>query len=197
MNKKDLPEYVVVTKTGQRPSILKTPAHNVPFPLTKEDVQDMRTLEAKYEAQEHCAGLAAPQIGIAKKIIVFAAPDEEALHRHHPELTQTMGKTIWFNASYQGIEEAGMYEEYEGCFSVEDLLGPVMRYNQISYDAYDKDGIHYEGTAAGYLARIIQHEIDHINGRLFIDMIPLERCMTRTDYRAMRSKLFRPAKHRK
>ena len=78
-----------------------------------------------------------------------------------------MPKTLWINPSYEPLGEE-MHEDYEACFSVKDIAGLVRRYKQVHYRAYDKDGKLIEGKAEGFLARIIQHEIDHLNGILFL-----------------------------
>jgi len=114
------------------------------------------------------AGVAAVQIGIAKQIIIFSCDNPE-LKKWRPNLTQMMPKTLWINPEYEGVEEAGKDTTYEGCFSVKDTAAIVDRYNKIKYKAFDIDGNPIEGIAEGFLARIIQHEIDHIHGFLCID----------------------------
>jgi len=185
---KALPDYVTINwQTDEVPTVLKTPAHKLSFPLTPEDLNDIKILEAKFDQEGNCSGLAAPQIGIAKQIIVFAAPDNPDLKKWRLDFTQTMGKTIWINPSYKGVG-ADKNEDYEACFSVPEMAGPVMRYKTIRYDAYTIMGKHVEGTAEGFLARIIQHEIDHINGTLFIDYVPDGRLLTIEEYRQKRAK---------
>ena len=70
--KHPLPQYLVADVNGFRPHILTTPAKSLTFPLSVEDKNDIAILEAKYDEESNIAGLAAPQVGIAKKIIVFA-----------------------------------------------------------------------------------------------------------------------------
>ena len=95
-----------------------------------------------------------------------------------------MLKTIWINPKFTGIDEAGYHEDYEGCFSVEGVAGLVKRYKKIKYEAYAADGTPVTGTVEGFLARLIQHEIDHLDGVLFTDIatkiIPI------AEYRQMR-----------
>ncbi len=185
--KKDhLPEYVVADVNGFRPHILITPAKDLTFPLSSEDKNDIKTLEAKYDKESNIAGLAAPQIGIAKKIIIFAADDTPELKKWRQDFTQSMPKSLWINPSYEGIKEQGKNEDYEGCFSVKDFTGPVTRYKKINYRAFDIEGNFIEGIAEGFLARIIQHEIDHVNGKLFIDYVPVEKRIPIEEYRKMR-----------
>jgi peptide deformylase len=184
---KPLPDYSVVNlATNQKPAVLITPAQCLSFPLTPEDINDVKILEAKFDEEKNCAGLAAPQIGIPKQIIVFAAPENQDLKKWRSDFTQYMDKTIWVNPSYKGIGE-GKKEDYEACFSVLEVAGPVKRYNKIQYSAYILSGELVEGTAEGFLARIIQHETDHVNGKLFIDYVPKDQLMKIDDYRKKRA----------
>lgn len=166
--------------------ILREVAKPIAFPLSVEDQASIDTLEAKFDREENCAGLAAPQIGISKQIIVFAAPDDEKIKKWRPDLTHTMPKTIWINPTYQPVGDE-TYTDYEGCFSVKNLAGPVARYKTISYMAYLPDGTQVKGQAKGFLARIIQHEIDHLNGTCFIDKVPQDKLFSVEEYRRMRA----------
>lgn len=163
-----LPDYIAINDIHEPNAVLKTPAKELSFPLSEEDKHDIKVLEAKFDAEENCAGLAAPQIGIAKRVIVFAAENSEELRKWRPDFTQAMPKTIWVNPSYKSITET-THDDYEGCFSVRDIAGMVRRYQKIRYHAFTPEGKEVTGEAEGFLARIIQHEIDHINGILFVD----------------------------
>lgn len=178
--------YVVFESGKDAPSVLRTKSALLTFPLSVQDMEDVKALEQQFDYEGNCAGLAAPQIGIAKQIIIFAAPDTEELKKWRPDLTQTMPKTIWINAEFEGIASEGMSEDYEGCFSVKDMAASVSRYRKIKYTAYDVKGNKIEGTAEGYLARVIQHEIDHANGVLFVDKAVPGSVMTIEEYRAKR-----------
>jgi len=172
MNEKKLPDYVVFDPktTQQMPEhkILRKEAKVLTFPLAQSDLDDIKTIEKKFDEEKNMAGLAAVQIGIKKQIIIFSC-DDLSIKKFRPDLIQMMPKTIWINPSYTGIEEEGMSEDYEGCFSVKDVVCIVKRYNKIRYKAQDINGNFIEGEAEGFLARIIQHEIDHVKGILCID----------------------------
>jgi peptide deformylase len=171
VNEITLPEYVVCNpvKTTDVPPMLRTPAAPVSIPFNEHDKHDIDMLSRKFDVEENCSGLAAVQIGISKRIIVFATPDNPELKKWRPDLTDMMPKTVWINPKFTGIEEAGYHEDYEGCFSVEGVAGLVSRYKKIKYEAYTPDGEFVTGTAEGFLARLIQHEIDHLDGVLFTD----------------------------
>jgi peptide deformylase len=67
--------------------------------------------------------------------------------------------------------EGELEDDYEGCLSVLDVYGKVPRYNKIRMKALDENGQEVRIKAEGFLARVLQHEIDHLNGKLFIDHI--------------------------
>lgn len=178
-----LPDYVVINGAhATQTEVLRTPATSMIFPLSAADRQILAVLEEKYDQEDNCIGLAAPQIGFGKRVIIFAVNDDPALKQWRPDLTDAMPKTLWINPSYQpvGVEK---HTDYEACFSVEGIAGPVARYTTITYAAYSKEGQKIEGTAKGFLARVIQHEIDHLNGVLFIDLVPKGETMSIEEYR--------------
>lgn len=183
------PDYVVINNDEQseeQRAVLRTPSEKVDFPLSIEDQRLLTILVAKYDGEENIAGLAAPQVGIPKQMIVFAAPDDPELKKWRPDLTQTMDKTIWINPTYDGIGDE-KHEDYEGCFSVHNLAGPVQRFTKIRYTATLPNGTAVTGEAEGFVARIIQHEVDHLKGTLCIDRMPKDKIVTVDEYRQMRA----------
>lgn len=104
-------------------------------------------------------GLAAPQIGISKRIILV---DVEADGKGKVSNLKTYinPEIIWKSKTRQ--------EWYEGCYSTDRVCGVVSRPKSIRVKAYDKNGQKIEEKYTGYVARIFQHEIDHLNGREFI-----------------------------
>lgn len=100
-------------------------------------------------------GLAAPQIGISKRIIICLY--EDVLYEFiNPEIIEHSKERI---------------NDSEGCLSVPDVRGIVPRYKKIKVKAQDRYGNEFEEEYEGFLARIIQHETDHLSGRLFIDIM--------------------------
>lgn len=184
-----LPDYVVYDpQTPPAPAILTQPAQTLTFPLTDLDHQDMAILVTKYEGEENCSGLAAPQIGIAKRMIVFEVKDDPELKKWRPDLTDTMPKSVWINPTYAGVAAEGMHTDYEACFSVLDHAGEVERFNTITYEAYTPEGKRIAGQASGFLARLIQHETDHTHGVLFSDLVKPGELMPLESYRQKRRK---------
>ncbi|MGI4852306.1 MAG: peptide deformylase [Janthinobacterium lividum] len=183
----DLPHYVVINNAEcANREVLTTPAKEVSFPLSAENQTIVDLLVEKFRQEKNCAGLAAPQIGFNCRIIVFSAPDDPKLKKWRPDLSDTMGETLWLNPSYQGLSDK-KFSDYEGCFSVHGLGGPVARFEEISYRAYNAQGKIIEGKAKGFLARIIQHEVDHLNGILFWDLIEKDQLLPIETYRKIRS----------
>jgi peptide deformylase len=106
-------------------------------------------------------GLAAPQIGISKKLVVieYGNEDDETIPKQlfvlaNPEIVDRSEETV------RGVE---------GCLSVPELVGSVDRAKVVTVKAQDHKGKNLKIRAEGWLARIFQHEIDHINGILYTD----------------------------
>lgn len=182
----DLPNYVKIDDLNcENREILHQKAQLVTFPLTDEVKKVLSDLERKFDSEQSCAGLAAPQIGYHYQITIFACPDDPEIKKWRTDLTQTMPKTIWINPSYYPVGEETT-TDWEGCFSVQNHVGRVKRFTKIGYEAILPNGQKVEGIAEGFLARIIQHEIDHLKGVLCIDLAPPHERKTREEYIAMR-----------
>lgn len=110
-------------------------------------------------------GIAAPQVYVSKRVIIVAsrpnprypnAPEMEAIVMINPEILQHSEQTV--------------YGE-EGCLSVENERGQVPRAESISVRYFSLDGVETQSYFSGFPARIVQHEIDHLNGILFVDRL--------------------------
>lgn len=131
------------------------------YPHIKELVADM--FETMHGARG--VGLAAPQIGLSMRLFVI---DATPFDDDEPELKDF--KKVFINACI--LDESG--EEWsfnEGCLSIPDIREDVMRKPVIKISYYDENWKHYEETFSGMAARIIQHEYDHIEGKLFTDKL--------------------------
>lgn len=182
-----LPEYIVYNDPNcLNKEILKTPAKEFMFPLSKEDEDLIDTLVEKFDQEENCLGLAASQIGIGKQVIIFKVLNDPRLKKWRPDLEEGMPKTIWLNPSYEPLTE-DFHEDYEGCFSVSQVAGLIKRYKEIKYRAYDRTGALIEGIATGFLARVIQHEIDHTHGKLCIDFEDPQKLLSIEEYKRRRN----------
>lgn len=131
------------------------------YPHIKELVTNM--FETMYAAKG--VGLAAPQIGLSMRLFVV---DASGFDDEEPELKDF--KKVFINACI--LEESG--EEWafnEGCLSIPDIREDVYRQPKVKMSYYDENWKHHEDTFAGLAARIIQHEYDHIEGKLFTDKL--------------------------
>jgi peptide deformylase len=181
-----LPPYVVINDPDSKnKDVLRTPAKKVTFPLDDKTREVLRHLEEKFDQEENCAGLAAPQIGYNECIFIFAVEEDEDIKKFRPDLSDTMPKSIWINPSWTALSPDTTMD-WEGCFSVADRVGRVPRFSEIAYVAWTPEGKKVEGTARGFLARAIQHEVDHLNGKLFIDHVPEGELLTRDEFRKLR-----------
>ena len=117
-------------------------------------IDDM--FETMYEAQG--IGLAATQVNVHQRLLVIDTSEE----KDSPQ--------IFINPSFEVIEEE-LAEYDEGCLSVPGFYETVARPAGIRVSAQDKTGEHFELEADGLLATCIQHEIDHLDGKLFVDYL--------------------------
>ncbi|MBA3537457.1 MAG: peptide deformylase [Tatlockia sp.] len=137
-------------------------------PVEKFDAALQTLIDDMFETMYHArgVGLAAPQIGIGLRLSVIdiAGDKKTQLVLVNPEI----------------IERIGEVEYEEGCLSVPGAYDKVMRAEKVTIRAYDRFGKVYEMSGDGVLGECFQHEIDHLNGKLFVDLLsPLKRAMAR------------------
>ncbi len=129
-----------------------------------ELIKDMEDMTLEWEAsREHEVGvaLAAIQIDVPLRVVVvrnnFDNKQDKTFRTFiNPVITKYEGELI---------------EDFEGCLSVKDIYGKVPRYHKIRIKALDVSGKEVRFSAEGFLARVFQHEIDHTNGKVFLDHI--------------------------
>ena len=114
-------------------------------------LDDMKETLEKAEG----AGLAAPQLGILRRVVIVMDDDEEYLELVNPVILSAEGEQT----------------EYEGCLSVPDLYGKVRRPNLVTVRAQDRKGNYFELTREGNVARCFCHEIEHLDGHLFTELV--------------------------
>ena len=120
-------------------------------PRVKELIEDM--LDTMYEANG--VGLAAPQVGVLKRIVVIDVTGEDPHILINPRIVETSG------------EQTGA----EGCLSVPGKSGQVTRPNYVKVVALDVDMKEYELEGTELLARAICHELDHLDGHLYVEKV--------------------------
>ena len=107
------------------------------------------------------AGLAAPQIGVGLRVVVF----EVQANPRYP-LAEPVPLTVLVNPEITPLGDE-VAEDWEGCLSVPGLRGLVPRYEHIRYRGLAPDGSAVERTVSGFHARVVQHECDHLDGILY------------------------------
>ena len=113
-------------------------------------------LDDMYETMQSCdgVGLAAPQVGILKRAVVIDVGDGK-IELINPEI----------------VEESGEQTGSEGCLSVPGVFGEVTRPNVVTVKAQDRNGKWFKITGKELLARAFCHEIEHLDGKLFLDRV--------------------------
>jgi peptide deformylase len=124
------------------------------------DVEVRRLVEDLLETMDAArgVGLAANQVGVARRVAVVDA-DGDRFVMIDPTIVETEGRST----------------AEEGCLSIPDIYGDVTRPERVVVEALDLDGNRYRKEATGLKARAIQHEIDHLDGILFLDHLSLIR----------------------
>ena len=107
------------------------------------------------------AGLAAPQIGVDLALVIFGFKHND----RYPD-APAVPETVLLNPSIEPLGDAEE-EGWEGCLSVPGLRGVVPRLARIRYRGFDLDGTPIEREAEGFHARVVQHECDHLIGKLY------------------------------
>jgi peptide deformylase len=135
-------------------------AAEIRSPEVQRLIDDMFDTMHEYQG----VGLAAPQVHVSARVFVAGMspdPDEEPDPDQVPEMA-----LINPEISIVGRETV---EDWEGCLSIPDIRGRVPRARQILVKAYDRTGKRVEIKASNFMARVIQHETDHLDGVLFFD----------------------------
>ncbi len=135
-----------------------------------------------FETMDHAdgVGLAAPQIGLPIRVVVV---DLDVLSEDYPEYKGF--RKAYINAHILEVsgEEVSMEE---GCLSLPGIHESVKRGNKIRVKYLDEDLVEHDEVVEGYLARVMQHEFDHLDGKMFIDHIsPLRKQMIKGKLNAM------------
>lgn len=131
---------------------------------TKQLIDDMKAAALDWEdsrPHEIAVALAAVQINRLQRVVIVRGDFENKEDRSftvliNPEIVKYEGEVV---------------TEHEGCLSVRDIYGAVPRHSKIRLKALDESGQEVRAKAEGFLARVLQHEVDHTNGTCFIDHI--------------------------
>ncbi|MBA2653291.1 MAG: peptide deformylase [Tatlockia sp.] len=159
---------IVTIEQPEYRRVLKEPAEKVLFPLNKEDRELISSMKVKLKDLGG-VGLAAPQVNSSKQIIAIYIPDEARLLRDNVEKSYLMH--ILINPSYEPVKQSETLYDFEACYSVSSKAGKVPRFKEIKLSYYNEVGQYHEQIERGFYARVLQHEIDHLNGVLIIDRL--------------------------
>lgn len=107
------------------------------------------------------AGIAAPQIGVNLRVVIFGFERNE----RYPE-APLVPETVLVNPTIEPLDEE-LVEGWEGCLSVPGMRGLVPRHARIRYTGFDASGAPIDRSVEGFHARVVQHEVDHLDGVLY------------------------------
>jgi peptide deformylase len=144
-----------------------------PNPVLKQPTEPIRDIDASVKqlsasmirmmrTQRRCVGLAAPQVGLSLKLAVMDASV-------HPSSGKNHGELVLINPVIHTAEGAGV--QREGCLSIPDFTANVKRAERVLLRAVDISGNPYELWLEGFEAIVAQHEVDHLDGMLFLDRV--------------------------
>jgi peptide deformylase len=134
-----------------------SPVARFDAPELNELIRDMRDTMAHLNG----AGLAAPQIGVGLRVVIFGVQSNP----RYPGIEE-VPDTVLINPEIQPLADE-VEEGWEGCLSVPGMRGWVPRFRKIRYSGQDERGQRIERTVEGFHARVVQHEVDHLDGVLY------------------------------
>ena len=148
-----------ITKHGER--VLKTPCPPVDYAAIKEELPALLKDMWATMAAARGVGLAAPQIGLTLRLAVIDVKPEGKPQR-----------IVLINPEIVSLE--GELNDEEGCLSLPGVYHKLRRHARARVRALDENGVSRELWGEGLLARAFQHEIDHLDGKLYVDRLPFE-----------------------
>ncbi len=151
------------------------PIRTLPDPVLKRKAKRVSSLDGSIQRliddmletmpQVGGVGLAAPQIGVSLRVIVLQMPDEEPIAIINPEI----------------VKRSGEREVSEGCLSVPGYTGEIKRSESVTVKGQDRQGKTIRLKATGLMAQALQHELDHLDGVLYVDHLESRDRLHRTE----------------
>ena len=140
------------------------PIRTLPDPVLRQKAKRVRNVDGSIKkliadmretlhADPGRVGLAAPQVGVSLRVVVICLPDEEDIILINPEIVRRKGERV----------------VTEGCLSVPGYFAEIDRAESVTAKARDASGKEIRVKGEGLLAQALEHEVDHLNGRLYID----------------------------
>ncbi|HEU4485709.1 MAG TPA: peptide deformylase [Povalibacter sp.] len=133
------------------------PVQQFDTPELHELIADMHDTMAALNG----AGLAAPQIGVSLQVVIFGV----GKNPRYPQ-AEEVPYTVLINPVLEAVDDV-MEDGWEGCLSVPGMRGLVPRYKRLHYRGVDPQGQPIDRTVSDFHARVVQHEVDHLNGILY------------------------------
>lgn len=136
--------------------------------VTRFDTPELHALIQDLEdtmAAMNGAGIAAPQIGVSLRVVIFGERDSDLQNPRYTDAS-TVPYTVLINPTLI-LHGDDVEEGWEGCLSVPGLRGIVARHNRLNYKGYDQFGKEIDRMVSGFHARVVQHECDHLDGILY------------------------------
>jgi peptide deformylase len=124
-------------------------------------IKDMQSTLSSTEG----VGLAAPQIGVSKRVIIVASRPS----KRYPA-APLMQATVMINPCFQPLSDSKV-KDWEGCLSIPGVRALVPRYQTIHIDYTDTQGVAIAQKLDGFVARVFQHEFDHLEGLVYLDQV--------------------------
>jgi peptide deformylase len=135
----------------------------VALPVSRFDAQLAALVADMDDTMRHLsgAGIAAPQIGVSARVVIFELQDNP----RYPHISP-VPYTVLVNPTLTPLTQEES-EGWEGCLSVPGMRGLVPRITRVRYQGFDLNGAPIDRTVEGFHARVVQHEVDHLDGILF------------------------------
>jgi len=154
-----MPSEVLIIDNKKSEKFLRNKTADFDFgKFTKKEISDLIARMRRVMRAANGIGLSANQIGLDLKVFVAEVPDQQGGMKFYAVFNPKIEKVGDGSASFE-----------EGCLSVPGKWGDVERSERVVLSGYDKNGRSLKIKAWGLLARVFQHEMDHLNGKLFID----------------------------
>lgn len=167
---KTIKSELVIVQKGQ--AILRETARNVPTDqIPSLDIQNIViNMKKALDSQDDGVAIAAPQIGVPLRIFIVSKKVQILVKGKDlsKEEVSKLEDTVYINPEIKKLSRLKTRVD-EGCLSIRYLYGKVERAEKATVTAYDEKGSKFTTGGSGLLAQIFQHEIDHLNGILFID----------------------------
>lgn len=159
MNIVSLPDRVL------REQASEVPLEEITSPQIQRLIGDM---DAALRRTEDGVGIAAPQIGVSRRVFLVSEEAKFIDSERTREKEHQWEYHVYINPVITKLSKAKV-SDVEGCLSVPGKYGVVPRPEKVEIEAYDETGRKFSRGASRFFARVLQHEMDHLNGTLFID----------------------------